>query len=274
MTDLSPEAQELLRHARKAFSPSESRLQAVRSALRAEIAASPAPISSASSSGGLGVPSLGAAGWSTGHGVLAAVAIGAIGAGALTLWVSAPRTSSTPAANTEALVHPSPAIAPMAEQAEEHGEPIAPPAADPWPSQASPAAPAASPRDRTSEQRAPFVAPGSARARAKSESLALPPAATAVTDSLAEEVRMLHAARSALDRGEAAHALRLLDAHRARFRHGTLQEERLATRVQALCALGLVERARAAAQELERVAPRSPHLARARTSCISGPPNR
>jgi hypothetical protein len=268
MTDLSPEAQELLRHARKAFSPSESRLQAVRSALRAEIAASPAPISSASSSGGLGVPSLGAAGWSTGHGVLAAVAIGAIGAGALTLWVSAPRTSSTPAANTEALVHSSPAIAPMAEQAEEHGEPSPPPAADPWPSQASPVAPAASPRDRASE-RAPVVAPGSARARTKSE-----PASTAVTDSLAEEVRMLHAARSALDRGEAAHALRLLDAHRARFRHGTLQEERLATRVQALCALGLVDRARAAAQELERVAPRSPHLARARTSCISGPPNR
>lgn len=290
MTDLSPEAQTLLRQAREAFSPSENRVQAVRSALRAEIAVSPhAPISSASSSGGLGAPLLGAAGWSTGHAVIAAVAIGVISAGALALWRSSSPRSSAVAARTELLVHPQPAVAIAAEQAEEQGEPSTPPSPDPspaaeepvgftMPSHAYPAAPLAVPRDRTNERAAPLAARGAARARSKSEapreSLAASATTAALTDSLAEEVHMLRQARSALDRGEAAQALRLLDAHAARFQHGTLREERLATRVQALCALGLVDSARTAAQELERVAPRSPHLARVRASCISGPPNR
>jgi hypothetical protein len=85
---------------------------------------------------------------------------------------------------------------------------------------------------------------------------------------------MLRDARTALDRGDAAQALRLLDAHETRFQRGTLYEERLATRVQALCALRLVEGARSTAQELERAAPRSPHLARVRASCIAQPSNK
>ena len=98
-----------------------------------------------------------------------------------------------------------------------------------------------------------------------------PPAAEAV-DSLAEEVRLLRDAHAALDRDEPARALGSLDAHASRFPRGTLYEERLATRVLALCALGRIDAARLAAQELERAAPRSPHLGRVRASCIGGGP--
>jgi hypothetical protein len=95
-----------------------------------------------------------------------------------------------------------------------------------------------------------------------------PPPAAEVADSLAEEVRLLRDARAALDRGDPSRALVSLDAHASRFLHGTLYEERLATRVLALCAMGRIEAARVAAEELERAAPRSPHLGRVRASCI------
>ena len=279
MTDLSPEAEELLRQARSAFSPSEGQLYAVRSALKAQLGASlNAPPSAASSAGGLGARALGAAGWSTGHTVLAAVAIGAIGVGALAVWPTTSRPSATGVA-PELLAQPQPAAELTAAQAAEHGAASTTP--DPWPaaqeplgfavpSEGSPGSlPTAS--DRSSERSAPPALRGAARARARPEA---PPAAVGPTDSLAEEVHMLREARSALDRGDAAHALKLLAAHETRFRRGTLHEERLATRVQALCALGLVDRARAVARELERAAPRSPHLARVRASCIAGPANR
>jgi hypothetical protein len=90
-------------------------------------------------------------------------------------------------------------------------------------------------------------------------------------DSLAEEVALLRQARAALDEGDAPGALHLLDAHASRFPRGTLYEERLATRVTALCWLGRVDGARVVAEELERARPRSPHLTRVRTSCIARP---
>jgi hypothetical protein len=92
-----------------------------------------------------------------------------------------------------------------------------------------------------------------------------------VNDSLPEEVNMLRDARAALDRGDARRALAILDAHEARFSRGTLYEERLASRVQALCASGQTDAARRAAEELERAAPRSPHLTRVRASCVAPP---
>jgi hypothetical protein len=258
VTDLSPEAQKLLRQARAAFSPDEGRLAAVRAELKAQLGASlNAPPSAASSAGGAGLRALGAAGWSAGHTVIAAVAIGAMGAGALAMW---PLTSRAPKpAPAELLTQPQPVSAPLAAPVAEQTAPSTLPslALSPPPEEPAPAL-------RTA-----------ARARAKSEAPPTVRAAPAsTTDSLAEEVHMLRDARSALDRGDAAQALRLLDAHEARFRRGTLHEERLATRVQALCALGHADRARAVAQELQRAAPRSPHLARVRASCIAGPPTR
>jgi len=268
MTDLSPEAEELLRKARSAFSPNEGQLHAVRSALKAQLGASlNAPTSSASGAGGFGASMLGATGWSAGHTVLAVVAIGAIGAiGAFAMWPSTSRPSGTAAAPSELLAQPQPASGFTEAEETEPSAASTPPTPDPWPAAQESAA-----SDRSSERGAPPALRGTARARAKPEAL---PAAAAPTDSLAEEVRMLREARSALDRGDAAQALKLLDVHETRFRRGTLPEERLATRVQALCTLGLVDRARAVARELERAAPRSPHLARVRASCIAGPASR
>ena len=279
MTDFSPEAKELLQQARTAFSPSEDRLLAVRSALKAQLGASMNAPSSASSSastaGGLGARVLGAAGWSTGHSVLAVVAIGAIGVGAVAMWPLASRSSGTAAVPSELVSEPQSGV--VVAPAPEQETPSAPTTPNP-----SPVPHEQAPPDRSLEHGTPPALRGATRARARSdaprEALALPPAAVAptagATDSLAEEVRMLREARAALDRDDAAQALRLLDTHEKRFRRGTLHEERLATRVQALCVLGLVDRARLAAQELERVAPRSPHLARVRASCIAGPANR
>jgi hypothetical protein len=297
MSDLSPEAQELLRRARSAFSPSEGQLHAARSALKAQIGASlnSPPAGATSTSGGVGTPALGAAGWSTGHAVIAALAIGAIGAGAFVMRPLGHRASraGTPSAETQ------PAGAPRLESVPPgHAAPIAAEPSVPEqvaPERAAPIAaePVAAPEQAVPEHEAhehaapittepapattpPAAARVATRVRGKSESPR--EAATLATgmaiDSLAEEVQMLREARSALDRGDAVNALRLLDAHEARFRRATLHEERLATRVQALCALGAVDRARVVARELERVAPRSPHLARVRASCVAGSPSR
>lgn len=88
-----------------------------------------------------------------------------------------------------------------------------------------------------------------------------------IDDSLSQEIALLRSARAALDRRDAARALALLDQHRALYPLGTLQQEQLVTRVLALCVLGRDSEARAAARELKRAAPRSPHLARIRASC-------
>jgi hypothetical protein len=86
-------------------------------------------------------------------------------------------------------------------------------------------------------------------------------------DSLARETSLLRSARTALDAGDADRALALLARHAQLFPAGVLAEERLATRVLALCALGRVSEARETAGELESLAPASPHLTRVRSSC-------
>jgi len=90
-------------------------------------------------------------------------------------------------------------------------------------------------------------------------------------DSLAREVSLLRAARAALEGGHAEQALALLQQHAQAWPRGVLAEERLATQVFALCALGRVAEAGATARKLESAAPSSPHLARVRTSCAGGP---
>jgi hypothetical protein len=84
---------------------------------------------------------------------------------------------------------------------------------------------------------------------------------------LAPELALLRDARAALDRHDPQTALSLLDRHAQRYPAGTLQQERLATRALALCALGRGAEAAAAARELARVAPGSPYLASVRAAC-------
>lgn len=88
-------------------------------------------------------------------------------------------------------------------------------------------------------------------------------------DPLERELEVLHAARSALERGDATAAVALLDQHDRRYPTGPLRQERLATRVLALCELGRVRDAHATAGQLLRVAPRALYTARLRRSCVS-----
>jgi hypothetical protein len=87
------------------------------------------------------------------------------------------------------------------------------------------------------------------------------------SDSLPEEVRLLSKAEQQLNAGHAAEALSTLGEHERRFPGGALAEERLAARVQSLCALGRVNEARGDLAKLARTYPGSAHFDRARRFC-------
>jgi len=86
------------------------------------------------------------------------------------------------------------------------------------------------------------------------------------SDRLAEEVALLSRAEMALRGGKPALALEVLSEHERRFGNGLLAEERIAARVQALCALG--RRAEADAQ-LSHLSPNSLHVAQPGQACGS-----
>jgi outer membrane protein assembly factor BamD (BamD/ComL family) len=77
--------------------------------------------------------------------------------------------------------------------------------------------------------------------------------------ALDAELALLRAAREALGRKAPAAALASLDQHAREFPGGHLVEERMLLRAQAQCELGRREAARAAAAELVRAFPESPH---------------
>ena len=87
------------------------------------------------------------------------------------------------------------------------------------------------------------------------------------SDSLPEEVHLLSRAEQQLNLGQADEALTTLGEHERRFPHGALAEERMAVRVQSLCALGRVAEARADLTRFARAYPRSAHLEHARAFC-------
>lgn len=94
-------------------------------------------------------------------------------------------------------------------------------------------------------------------------------------DSLPQEVRLLSRAEQQMNDGLAGDALRTLAEHERRFPNGALAEERMAARVQALCALGRTTDAKSELTRLTHAYPRSPHLERARRVCgvdVSGAP--
>ena len=89
-------------------------------------------------------------------------------------------------------------------------------------------------------------------------------------DHLAEEVAILSRAGADLHSGRAAAALKTLEEHQRKFPSGALSQERVAARVQALCALGRMKEAEAELKRLSKLSPRSPHEARARKACGLG----
>lgn len=76
-------------------------------------------------------------------------------------------------------------------------------------------------------------------------------------DALVVELGLVRRARRALQGGDAPGALALLDAHAHAFPEGQMLEDRLALRVEALCATGAERQARAEAKQLRRRFPRS-----------------
>jgi hypothetical protein len=86
-------------------------------------------------------------------------------------------------------------------------------------------------------------------------------------DPLPEEVRLLSRAEQQMHDGLAGDALKTLAEHERRFPTGSLAEERLAARVQALCMLGRTADAKGDLMRLTRAYPRSPQLERARKVC-------
>jgi hypothetical protein len=93
-----------------------------------------------------------------------------------------------------------------------------------------------------------------------------------LADSLPEEVSLLSKAEQQLNAGRVDEALRTLGEHERRFPSGALAEERLAARVQSLCALGRVGEARTELAKLARTYPGSAHFDRARRFCGIGTP--
>ncbi len=94
-------------------------------------------------------------------------------------------------------------------------------------------------------------------------------ASAQANDRLAEEVAILSQAERDLHAGQYRDALRLLDEHRRKFPNGTLAQERIAARVQALCGLGRVTEAQAELARLTRLSPKSPHGGPAKQACAT-----
>lgn len=89
----------------------------------------------------------------------------------------------------------------------------------------------------------------------------------AAEPDLAAEVALMRQARVALDRGDPEAALRVLAEHAQAFAVGQMKEDRLRLRIEALCALGHRDRARAEADAFLRDHPGSTHRARVRGLC-------
>jgi hypothetical protein len=93
-------------------------------------------------------------------------------------------------------------------------------------------------------------------------------AASAPTDlDLLKEARALRQAQGALQEGRAADALTLIQEQDARFANGVLQEERVAARLLARCALGQAANVRAEVNRFLTEAARSPLAPRVRSAC-------
>jgi hypothetical protein len=86
-------------------------------------------------------------------------------------------------------------------------------------------------------------------------------------DRLAAEVALVRRARSLAARSDDRAALRLFMRHATEFPDGALQEERLAWVAILRCRSGSPEQGAAAASQLLRAFPRTPHARRVREAC-------
>ncbi len=304
---LGPEARALLDAAREADDPTDADRARVRRAVVAAIAASAgasavASAGSAAASAAGGGASATAAGTATATATSAAVGTPALaGAGAAAIVkvvaVLAVAATVTAIAVTAATPHDGPdatavpgdrapatsapaSVIVMRSRERPAGTedvapgpiaaPVAPPVETdrpvaPEPARAARSTPRLSPiATRSAGEDAPVAGPAPEVAPA---TLRVEPPPAPAMPRLAEEVALLGRAQAALRDGAAPRALALLDEHAARFPEGALRQERAATRVLALCAIGRPDEASVEARSFLASSPASPLAARVRASC-------
>jgi len=122
----------------------------------------------------------------------------------------------------------------------------------------------------TPSARASLPSPTTEVARAPKSNPEAPLSAHSARDRLGEEVELLSRSEAAIHSGRPAVALQLLNEHERNFRNGQLAEERIAARIQALCAMGRKGEADA---QLAQLSPGSLHGAQSRTACGSSKGN-
>ncbi|MBN1612709.1 MAG: hypothetical protein JW940_39160 [Polyangiaceae bacterium] len=233
MSNLSFEAQELVRAVKDAHCPSETDRARLLEAMRARLGDAVVL-----GEGTVGASMAARGSWSSSATGLSMVGLAVVAGGAL--WyalrsepgqpTAAPRTATSAAAPAVVIPSPAPAASAPPEPARED---VAPPARQPGPVRS---APVRRPRD-----------------------------------GLSEEVAILSRAETELHGGRLQSALKSLDEHERKFGRGLLTEERTAARIQILCALGRSAEAQAELARLVRIAPRSPHTERARQACRQRP---
>lgn len=154
----------------------------------------------------------------------------------------------------------------------QHREPAAPPPEPPAKSVA-PAVPQAAepPVEQTRELTGPAEAkqePEPVKPAARSRSTRERVAPAQPSDSLNEELDLLHEAQAAWRRGDAGQALSVLSQHRKRYPRSVLGPEREALRVLSLCAAGRTAEAKEVARRSFPKGQRSPLRASVEQSCV------
>jgi hypothetical protein len=253
MSELGPEAKGLLEAARGGDEPSADDRVRVRAGIAARVAvgaAAGATLTAATTAAGAGAAATaGAVAAPLGLGMKLLFVVGAVaavGVGTVTYIDSQPRHA------------PLDARAPSVPASIASSAYVKPTSAAPAPSE-----PAVAPAPSASASADP-VKPEPPAPRATAPASAPDPAPAA---SVERELALVREAHAALQAGDAARALVLLDEHARRYPSGALSEEREAARVLVLCALGRTGEARVAAERFLRVFPRSPQAARVRASC-------
>lgn len=278
MSELGPNARAVLDAGRDGDDPTPGDRARIRASMMKAIAAGGATLAAAGESAAAGTAAKAATGLPFVWKVIAGIAvIGAAGGGVA---VVAGSGAKEPAKAPTAAVSPPPAEIAFAQTISSAVPSEAPAvAATPSASAASTAMPASSAAPKPSARATAGLAPSASGEAshpatpiaAANEVPAVPaapaaaPAPAGPPDTLTAETQRLREAHGALQSGDGSRALSLLDEQNAGG--AELREERAAARVLALCKLGRVEEARAAAAQFLQQNPRSPLADRVRGSC-------
>lgn len=269
MSDLGPEARQLVELARHADGPTTEDRDRVRAKLLARIATG--AVATSAAAGAVTAATKGMAAKSASAlwlKVLVTLTVaGGVGAGMLallgghrrepqpqTLWAPSGVASSQPGESTPS---------PRATGSEGAGLPT--PESFPLaPAMSQPGEAASRGLEKIAASLQPSGALGSRPAESAPQvSGAAPPS------SLEGEMRLVREAQESLRNGKPEQALQLLDRHQVEHPNGALGEERSAARVVALCSLGRTHEAQQEAERFLRTWPQSPLAQRVRSACAT-----